>query len=529
MKKICLACLAILFIFNLPSCMLPASTEESIKEETEATRSTSTPPEIAETDSVVMVAFADPVLEALMRATIGKSSGALSLAEAQTVTRLDLSNEWQKYETSQDVIQQISGLENFTNLEYLDLSYHSISDISSLQGLHKLKFLSLAGNQLVDLSPLSELTGLRSLILSDCTAEDYSPLVNLSNLEVLVLDNSSISDLWALASLTNLKRLYLAKTSVEDWFVLSEIYPNLEQKDFILPSTLQELGFVMDNNSKQARFDSDEASVVINHSSWGMSEMEWDRDIIRISLYVDDQYKMSVGYYGDIDAYVVQIYTDGRMDVNYVYDAKTDNLNLGEEDRQRFAAIVGRALGSREGEDVLLAPVSLFEDVIRQVFNLSPDTLFALPFEPKSLKSLGFYPDKDNAVCLYEQQGDWDYNLEIHRPEWGGKDFDVRFFTPISDEYRIVATYHLDSNKIRVSADDNNQGGAAFYYFLDTKEHEDEWCSYENLSVEQYFIQAYNDPAIVDIYLHSVDLMTQYFIDRFGMTFQEMFALPGCE
>lgn len=377
MKKICLACLAILFIFNLPSCMLPASTEESIKEETEATRSTSTPPEIAETDSVVMVAFADPVLEALMRATIGKSSGAISLAEAQSVTRLDLSNEWQKYETSQDVIRQISGLENFTNLEYLDLSYHSISDISSLQGLHKLKFLSLAGNQLVDLSPLSELTGLRSLILSDCTAEDYSPLANLSNLEVLVLDNSSISDLWALASLTNLKRLYLAKTSVEDWFVLSEIYPNLEQKDFILPSTLQELGFVMDNNSKQARFDSDEASVVINHSSWGMSEMEWDRDIIRISLYVDDQYKMSVGYYGDIDAYVVQIYTDGRMDVNYVYDAKTDNLNLGEEDRQRFAAIVGRVLGNIESEDVLLAPVSMFEDVIRQVFNLSPDTLFA--------------------------------------------------------------------------------------------------------------------------------------------------------
>ena len=57
----------------------------------------------------------------------------------------------------------------------------------------------------------------------------------------------------------------------------------------------------------------------------------------------------------------------------------------------------------------------------------------------------------------------------------------------------------------------------------------DEWCSDPDKTVEEYFIKAYNDPAIEDIYQHSVNLMVQYIRDTFGMTIEELYFLPTGE
>ena len=103
--------------------------------------------------------------------------------------------------------------------------------------------------------------------------------------------------------------------------------------------------------------------------------------------------------------------------------------------------------------------------------------------------------------------------MAVHHPEWGEQDFDVQFFIPISDEYRVFVNYQIAEKRFYVKADDNDQGGASFEYFIDTGEHIDEWCSDPDITVEEYFIKAYNDPAIEDIYLHSVNLIVQYVSD----------------
>lgn len=158
----------------------------------------------------VVVTFADPVLEAMVRGSIGKPKGDISLAEAQGVTRMDLSDDLRRAVSEESLIHDLSGLESFSNLETLDLSNHAISDISPLRGLTKLSALSLAGSPVADISPLSELTNLKVLILSGCQASDYSVLANLVGLEVLMLDGSTISDLTPLSELTSLRQLYLA-------------------------------------------------------------------------------------------------------------------------------------------------------------------------------------------------------------------------------------------------------------------------------------------------------------------------------
>lgn len=528
MKKTFFVILVGLFLLNLTSCVspnLPAETPGV----PEYAPTTPTPELIEEPETTYIDVFTDPVLEVLIRGSIGKPEGKISAAEAEAVTRLDLSNEWQRYFQDGEVIRELGGLEYFSNLESLDLSFHEISDISPLAGMANLTRLSLAGNPIADISPLAGLTNLKALVLSNCKVQDYTPLANLVGLELLRLDHSSISDVSPLAALVNLKYLYLGDSPINDIFALAEIYPNLEENDFIVPSTLQELGFTMNTDDRQAWFDSENATIRINRSLWGSPPREWEANCITETMYLNDLYKTSIGWYGDIDAYVFQMYSGGQMVLNYVYDSKTGEFSIGEGDRESSEQIIREVFDLVEGKDVLFAPIPFFEKVIYDAFGMSPNALYALPFEPPTLKSLGFFADKENAVCLYEQRGDWDYNLEFHRAEWGEKEFDVRFFTPISDMYRIVATYHIDANRIHFSVDDNNKGGAAFDFYLDTNEYVDEWCSEEGKTVEECLIKAYNDSAIENVYSHSVELMSQYYVNRFGMTFQEMYQLPGCE
>jgi len=130
---------------------------------------------------------------------------------------------------------------------------------------------------------------------------------------------------------------------------------------------------------------------------------------------------------------------------------------------------------------------------------------------------------------MYEQHEELYTNILINRAEGIEKEFDISFFQPISDEFRVNVTYHVANKKFHVKADDNDQGGASFEYFIDIPEHLDEWCSDPDKTVEEYFIKAYNDPAIEDIYQHSVNLMVQYIRDTFGMTIEELYFLPTGE
>ena len=477
-----------------------------------------------------VVTFADPVLEAMVRASLGRSEGDITQAEAQAVTRMDFSNVWSQYLPDQaELIHDLGGLEAFTNLESLDLSDQAIIDISALQGLTKLTYLSLAGNPVSDVTPLAGLTNLKLLILTGSQAQDYNALASLVNLQVLLLDNSTITDLTPLAGLANLQQLYLTNTPTEDYTSLEIIYPNLKKKDFIIPSTLIDLGFGMDSNNHEAHFDSEEATFTINHEAWGMPSREDNQNIIRMSIYLNGEYKASIGYYGVHKVYVCQMDKEGQLQVNYIYNPTDGSFSINAEDRPNAEQMIREAMDVTEGEDVLLAPIRFYNDAIKNTFHMTPEKLFTLPYEPPTLKSLGFVPDETPGIFMYEQHEGIYTNIRIDHNEKENKEYDVVFFQPITDVYRVNLSYHTTDNKLFVGADDNYNGGASFYYYLDTGEHIDEWCSDPDKTVEEYFINAYNDPGIEDIYLHSVELMEQYIRDTFGMTIEELYALPTGE
>lgn len=65
--------------------------------------------------------FGDDTLEALVRAAIDKPEGEITVADAEQITQLELSQ--QGIDPEQPYIHDLSALRYFTNLTYLGLGY----------------------------------------------------------------------------------------------------------------------------------------------------------------------------------------------------------------------------------------------------------------------------------------------------------------------------------------------------------------------------------------------------------------------
>ena len=363
MKRLSYAILVVLLAFGLVACTVPA---------------TAAPAPASE-----VVTFADPALEAMVRGIMGRPEGDITAAQAEAVTELNLSFELRRYLPGAAQIQNIGGLEYFKNLEHLDLSFHAISDISPLAGLTKMVSLSLSGNPVADVAPLGGLTNLKLLSLSGCSAKDYGVLSSLTGLELLALDHSTIADVSPLSTLTGLKYLYLAGSPASDYSPLAALYPNLEERDFKIITTLQELGFTMDNDKNQAYYGDvqrDGLSVNINHAEWGAPQTEDMTKCVKMELMLDSGYILTVLYYPEISAYAFQMSMNNDQ-MNYVYDMANGTIMTDSKGRELFERMITEALGETGDGDVLLAPISVFDDTIREAFGMTADALYALPME----------------------------------------------------------------------------------------------------------------------------------------------------
>ncbi|KPU43701.1 N-acetylmuramoyl-L-alanine amidase LytC precursor [Oxobacter pfennigii] len=147
------------------------------------------------------ITFKDDNLEDGIRSKIKKSRGTIYKSDVLGVTDLKL---------DRDGIEDLSGLQYFTNLKSLDLGQNDIEDISPLGSLVKLETLRLDNNYI----------------------EDITPLRNLTNLTYLDLKVNYISNISPLKSLVKLTTLYLDDNAISDYTPLRAFYKNLEKKDF---------------------------------------------------------------------------------------------------------------------------------------------------------------------------------------------------------------------------------------------------------------------------------------------------------
>ncbi len=208
-----------------------------------------------------VIVFDDDALEASIRAAIGKPEGDITVADAEQVTELELSQ--MGVDKDQPYIHNLTALQYFTNLTYLGLGYAVqnandpllpvditplagltrleslqmgglvIDDLSALSGLQNLMSLTVFnGEQPLDLTPLAKLTNLEALTLRNNQIVDISALSGLSMLRYLDLEGNQISDVTPLAELTALNRLFLSGNPISDYSALAAVRAHLEEWDF---------------------------------------------------------------------------------------------------------------------------------------------------------------------------------------------------------------------------------------------------------------------------------------------------------
>ncbi|WPC43921.1 cell wall-binding repeat-containing protein [Clostridium sp. JS66] len=167
------------------------------------------------------VVFKDKNFEQAIRIRINKLSGDLYKDDIKDVTTLIFGIP----DPGKTVVQMtdISGIENFVNLQDLNLDFSKVSDISCLKNLTKLKWLRLSGNQVSDISSLKGLTNLYEIELSNNKISDIGALKNFTNLQRLGLGGNKIADISTINSLTNLKYLELDNNQISDISALKEL------------------------------------------------------------------------------------------------------------------------------------------------------------------------------------------------------------------------------------------------------------------------------------------------------------------
>ena len=126
---------------------------------------------------------AKAVIEVAIRKAAGKSEGALTKADLEKVTVLELKS---KKLTDADV----KGLEKLTQLKVLYLCNNQLTDVKGLEKLTQLTLLSLSENQLTDLTGLEKLTQLKTLHLSYNKLTEVKGLEKLNQLTVLHLEGN---------------------------------------------------------------------------------------------------------------------------------------------------------------------------------------------------------------------------------------------------------------------------------------------------------------------------------------------------
>ena len=215
------------------------------------------------------VEFADPTLEAAIRAKIAKGEGPIAAADLLSIVELELIS---------GAIADLSGIEALENLEVLVLVDQRLVDISPLAGLKKLRALDLANNQIVDIAPLYSLSGLTFLSLASNSVSDLSPLSSLDQLRVLLLDENRVADISPLLGLSMLEQVLLRGNPL-----------NAETLDVHIPLLIEQGVEVLYNLPEDAAAIFDESGVRL--PGWqpiGPVVEPWQPGVYRLAISPHD-------------------------------------------------------------------------------------------------------------------------------------------------------------------------------------------------------------------------------------------------
>lgn len=176
----------------------------------------SSEPENPTGDKVVQ--FNNAVLEQEIRKLIYKTTADITENDIKDIKSLFIGKNY----------TEVSGIENFPNLEFLEIWNSNITDLSGIESLNKLVLLKIRDCKITGLSRIENLKNIARIEIIDCKINSLAPLKQLPNLKQLKCAISTNADVKILTELSNLTFLDLhgSKISVEDANLIKKALPN---------------------------------------------------------------------------------------------------------------------------------------------------------------------------------------------------------------------------------------------------------------------------------------------------------------
>lgn len=357
-------------------------------------------------------------------------------------------------------------------------------------------------------------------------------LSGLTELWWLGLANTQVSDVSPLSSLANLRKLQLAGCPVSDYSPLSTIYPNLEEADFSIVASLRALGFTVNDSAPEVEgYKTEEMFVLVNRAEWGERENKDEENAVLLCKNPGTENEIAVIYYPDEKRFLVLSH---KKEFRYTFDVKNEGLNMeyGEEKANAFIEEAYDAVDPY----LLLTPIKDFDRFMTDTFGVSANALFTLPRETEevqppeqpaasesSLMGLGFGFDDAGTCGVYEQREPYYMTVAVHRPEWGkwNESWNIEYSTEVNG-YRMIMWYYADEGRYDVQIERDGTS-AKFDYFPATGVHND---GYPNLELVARLFNAAFETQGEDFYDKPIATFEQLAQERFGMSIEELYALP---
>lgn len=163
----------------------------------------------------------------VLQGKIDRNAQQITYKQALTVEDLSPKS-LGSYTLGDKKIKNLSGLEAFKNLKFLNIGYNTIESLTPLANLKNLEDLVIDGvnkdgSTPLDISPLSGLTALKKLSVCHNHIKDIQALAGMTKLEHLSLYDNDIIDISPLKTCTALAEIYAAKNNIEDLSPLAEL------------------------------------------------------------------------------------------------------------------------------------------------------------------------------------------------------------------------------------------------------------------------------------------------------------------
>lgn len=173
------------------------------------------------------IAFADPVMERLIREALDRPRGAITDADCEEITELNTMGLYEDAGKTEDQealkIHSLKDLKWLPGLTHLYISgQDEIRDFSEIGICGRLTVLQICSSALEDLSFLSRLPLLSDLYLSGNNISDVSALADCPNIRCLSIEGNPVTDLSGLTALSHLLSLSMDDDHLKDYSLLRE-------------------------------------------------------------------------------------------------------------------------------------------------------------------------------------------------------------------------------------------------------------------------------------------------------------------